>query len=127
MAATPRARARPQTGCQVGELFTLLGKPHVLDILYLLLERGGPVRFVDLQKPLGLSPNTLSERLRELVGAGLLLRTAYQEIPPRVDYALTPKALELRPIFDTIERWSTRNDLRPVPEAGPGLGVSGSR
>lgn len=117
MAPAPRGKARPQTGCQVGELFQLLGKPHVLNLLWVFHQREGPVRFVDLQKELALSPNTLSERLKELVGAGLLTRTAYNEIPPRVDYALTPKARELEDVFDAIGTWTRDHDLRPVPPA----------
>ncbi len=68
-----------------------------------VLEGGGPKRFVDLQERLKLSPNTLSERLRELGGAGLLTRTAYPEIPPRVDYEATPKARDLRDAWDQAQ------------------------
>ncbi len=98
------------------ELFRLLGKAHVLDVLHVVvLEGGGPKRFVDLQERLKLSPNTLSERLRELVGAGLLTRTAYPEIPPRVDYEATPKARDLRRVFEALDRWASSHDLGPVP------------
>ena len=74
-------------GCQIGELFRLLGEPHVLDILYVFLAESKSRRFVELQHELRLSPNTLTDRLKGLVAAGLLTRTAYNEIPPRVEYA----------------------------------------
>lgn len=108
-----------QTGCQIGDLFRLLGKTHVLDILYLFTqeERGMPRRFVEVQHRLGISPNTLSERLKELVAAGLLSRTAYNEIPPRVDYAATQKALDLDRVFVSLKDWATQHDLKPA--AGP--------
>lgn len=100
-------------GCQVTDLFRLFGKTHVLDILYLFTteDRGAPRRFVEVQHRLALSPNTLSERLKELVEAGLLTRTAYNEIPPRVDYQATKKALELDMVFDALKEWASRNDL----------------
>ena len=116
-------------GCDIGELFHLLGRVHMLDLLHLFI-RGepGPRRFVDLQHALGISPNTLSERLKALVEAGLLSRTAYNEIPPRVDYEATPKAHDLKPVFEALLDWSHRHALKPValtaqpapaPEAKP--------
>ncbi|MGB0651591.1 MAG: winged helix-turn-helix transcriptional regulator [Thermoplasmatota archaeon] len=105
-------------GCQIGELFQLLGRPHMLDITHILFrEADGPVRFVDLQKRLGLSPNTLSARLKALVEAGLVTRTAYNEIPPRVDYEATAKARDLCTVFAALHEWSSKHDLRPEPTA----------
>jgi len=102
-------------GCEVSELFRLFGKAHVLDILALFCaEDAAPRRFVDIQRRLDLSPNTLSERLKELVEAGLLSRTVYNEIPPRVDYQATAKAKDLGPVFEALHDWSERHDLRPV-------------
>ncbi|MGB1698094.1 MAG: winged helix-turn-helix transcriptional regulator, partial [Thermoplasmatota archaeon] len=53
--------------CNIGEVFEVLGKSHVLDLLYVAITREGPVRFGDWQKALKLSPNTLSSRLKLLV------------------------------------------------------------
>ena len=119
-----RARTRPggtnkacedgDVGCEIGELFHTLGKTYVLEILHMFLqEGGGPRRFVEIQTRLRMSPNTLSDRLKDLVEAGLLSRTAYNEIPPRVDYEGTPKALDLRPVFDSLRDWATRHNLSP--------------
>lgn len=102
-------------GCPVGELMRFLGKPYVLELLHVFQTSPGAHRFVDLQRRLQVAPNTLSDRLRDLVEAGLLTRTAYNEIPPRVDYASTPKAEELGPIFEAMQRWAKGNDLRPLP------------
>ncbi len=87
----------------------------MLDILHIFQSEPTPHRFVDIQERLHLSPNTLSERLRELVKAGLLTRTAYNEIPPRVDYMATEKALALAPVFESLTTWATAHDLRPIP------------
>ncbi len=98
--AKAKARSRPchdaEHGCEIAELFRVLGKTYMLDLLHIFLIEGhGPKRFVELQERLELSPNTLSDRLKELVRAGLLTRTAFNEIPPRVDYEATPKAHDL--------------------------------
>lgn len=103
-------------GCAIGDLFHILGKAHMLDILYIFLaEEPGPKRFVELQKRLQISPNTLSERLKQLVEAGLLVRTAYHEIPPRVDYEATPKARDLDVVFGSLAAWAKKHDLQPEP------------
>ncbi len=122
---TPRRTTRPDgdkacedgdASCEIGELFHTLGKTYVLEILHLFLqEGGGPRRFVELQTRLKMSPNTLSDRLKDLVEAGLLSRTAYSEIPPRVDYEGTPKALDLRPVFESLAEWADRHTLKPEP------------
>ncbi|MDE1821505.1 MAG: helix-turn-helix transcriptional regulator [Euryarchaeota archaeon] len=102
-----------------------LGKPYVLDILRIFSEEPGPHRFLDLQRRLELSPNTLTSRLRDLVGAGFLTRTAYAEIPPRVDYQGTAKTAQLEEIFEQLGEWARRNDLRPMPVAARSRRVRG--
>ncbi len=107
-------------GCQIQDLFKLLGKSHTLDILHLFVtqEPSASLRFVEVQNTLKLSPNTLSERLKELVESGLLARTAYNEIPPRVDYQATRKARDLEPVFEALIAWAKRNDLAPASPPG---------
>src|SRR5690348_14275015 len=64
-------------GC-LGDLFSLLSQSHMMQLLGVLIWRSkGPVRFVELQEALGISPNTLSARLKSLVEAGLVTRTPY--------------------------------------------------
>lgn len=117
-ARKPKARRRVpddacvSKGCEIQELFRLLGKAHVLHLLYTIDREPRAWRFVELQEEIGISPNTLSDRLKDLVDAGLLTRTAYNEIPPRVDYQATQKARELTPVFKTFMEWSRRNNLR---------------
>lgn len=107
--------APTEQGCPVGEVFDLLGRAHMLDLLHAFTAaEGGPLRFHELEDDLSISPNTLSARLKELTQAGLLERRAYREIPPRVEYETTSKAQDLCGVFDEIEAWATRHDLRPV-------------
>lgn len=112
-AAPPRDPTVP--GCQVGELFRLLSRTHMLDVLQVVTQEDGPVRFVDIQRRLGISPNTLSNRLKALLEAGLATRTVYPEVPPRVDYESTDKARALRCVFRSLNEWAAEHDLRPVP------------
>ena len=59
----------------------------------------GPTRFTNLERATKVSPRTLSERLKELAELGLIERKAYPEVPPRVEYTLTPLGKEL---LDTL-------------------------
>lgn len=105
---------RPAKSCELTDLFRLLGEPYVLDVLHVALAKPAGVRFKDFESDVGISPNTLSERLKRLVAAGLLTRHSFNEMPPRVEYKPTAKADELRPVFDGLQGWSKRNNLEPV-------------
>jgi DNA-binding HxlR family transcriptional regulator len=70
----------------------------------------GTSRFCELERSLnGISPRTLSLRLRALEEEGIVERRTFAEVPPRVEYALTAKGLALLPIVDSMrsygERW----------------------
>jgi DNA-binding HxlR family transcriptional regulator len=104
-----------EAGCPVGSLFAMLGQPHMLQVLHAFLnEESRPIRFGELERDLGLSPRTLSNRLRSLVEAGLLTRHRYSEIPPRVEYEATEKARELGQLFREMEAWASHNTLTVV-------------
>jgi DNA-binding HxlR family transcriptional regulator len=66
----------------------------------------GPCKFQDLQDSLdGVSPNTLSERLKRLMQSGIVERRLYAEHPPRAEYLLTGKGRELRPVLRALREW----------------------
>ena len=66
----------------------------------------GPRRFVELQRVLpGISTEQLRSRLNRMVADGLLTRQRYREVPPRVDYELTPRSRELLPVLAALARW----------------------
>lgn len=66
----------------------------------------GPRRFTELLDAApGLSDRVLSQRLKELEGAGIVTRAPYAEVPPRVEYELTRRGRELRPVIEEMERW----------------------
>ncbi len=86
--------------CPMGKAIHLFWRsPYVMEIFYHALHAGGTVRFKDLEAAMGVSPHTLSRRLKELVEAGLLERTAYDEMPPRVEYTVTERMRRIQPHF----------------------------
>ena len=69
----------------------------------------GPRRFVELQRVLpGISTEQLRSRLNRMVADGLLTRQRYREVPPRVDYELTPRSRELLPVLAALARWGLK-------------------
>ncbi len=70
----------------------------------------GPRRYQDLLASLNrISPNTLSERLKQLEGAGIVARRFYQQHPPRAEYLLTEKGHELRPVLEAMRDWGKKH------------------
>ena len=66
-------------------------------------------RFSTLERSLaGISPKTLSERLKSLEEADIITRTAYPEVPPRVEYTLTPMGQDLIPFIDHMREYGTK-------------------
>jgi len=66
----------------------------------------GRSRFCELERSLaGISPRTLSLRLRALEEQGIVLRSTFQEVPPRVEYALTEKGRALAPLIEDMRRY----------------------
>lgn len=66
-------------------------------------------RFSALERSLkGISPKTLSERLKSLERAGVITRTSFPEVPPRVEYALTDMGRDLIPLVDHMRDYGTR-------------------
>lgn len=69
----------------------------------------GTRRFTQLQRSLaGISPRTLSQRLRTLEEEGIIERRQYAEVPPRVEYRLTAKGRDLVPILDAMRSYGAR-------------------
>ena len=69
----------------------------------------GSRRFCELERSLeGISPRTLSLRLRALEDEGVVERQTYPEVPPRVEYALTEKGEALVPLIDDMRTYGTR-------------------
>jgi DNA-binding HxlR family transcriptional regulator len=93
--------------CSVGRAVELIGDKHTMLILRetFLRER----RFDRIQRNTGIARNILSDRLNKLVGAGILERRLYQERPPRYEYRLTPRGIDLWPILVSLMEWGRRH------------------
>ena len=90
--------------CPVATTVQLIGNKWKLLIIRNLLVR--PWRFNELQKNLdGISQKVLTDSLRSLEQDGLVTRTVYAEVPPRVEYALSDLGLSLKPILDAMQIW----------------------
>lgn len=82
----------------------MVGLKWTLLIVRQLLE--GPRRFTEIEKSLRrANPKMITARLRELEQAGLVSRTVYAEVPPRVEYALTERGRALRPVVRALREW----------------------
>ena len=91
-------------GCAVAACAEIIGAKWTALLVHDLSE--GPRRFTELEHSCaGISPRTLSERLRALEQEGIVLRRCYPESPPRVEYELTEKGEALLPIIDAMRRF----------------------
>jgi DNA-binding HxlR family transcriptional regulator len=90
--------------CPVAVTVSLVGSKWKLLIIRNLLVR--PWRFNELQKSLeGISQKVLTESLRSMEADGIITRTVYPEVPPRVEYALSELGETLRPILTSMGEW----------------------
>src|SRR5690242_18381175 len=95
--------------CPVARTLDIIGERWTILILRDLV-LAGPRRFQDLERSLaGISPNTLSARLKRLEDAGIIERRFYEQHPPRAEYLLTAKGKELRPVLGALRDWGQRH------------------
>ena len=90
--------------CPVAITVQLIGNKWKLLIMRNLLMR--PWRFNELRKSLdGVSQKVLTDSLRQMENDGVITRTVYPEVPPRVEYSLTELGRSLKPILDSMQEW----------------------
>ena len=90
--------------CPVATTVALIGSKWKLLIIRNLLQR--PWRFNELKRDLtGISQKVLTDSLRSMEEDGLITRTVYPEVPPRVEYALSDLGQTLKPILDSMVEW----------------------
>ena len=100
--------------CPVETTLTLIGDKWKVLILRDLLP--GTKRFGELKKSIGhVTQKVLTAQLREMEAAGLLTRTVYAEVPPRVEYTLTSLGYSLKPILDAMWDWGEAYKLKTSP------------
>lgn len=92
--------------CPVATTVQLIGSKWKLLIMRNLLKR--PWRFNELRRDLdGISQKVLTDSLRSMEEDGIITRTVYPEVPPRVEYALSDLGESMRPIIQAMEQWGT--------------------
>lgn len=92
--------------CPVATTVSIIGSKWKLLIMRDLLVR--PWRFNELKKDLdGISQKVLADSLRSMEEDGILTRTVYPEVPPRVEYALSELGESMRPILTAMQQWGT--------------------
>ena len=98
------AAAKELPACPVETTLTLISDKWKVLILRDLMP--GTKRFGELKKSIGsVSQKVLTAQLREMERSGLLTRTVYPEVPPRVEYTLTDLGYSLKPILDAMRNW----------------------
>jgi len=108
--------------CTIARTLDVLGDRWTLLILRDLM--AGLFRYSDiLDNCPGMSPNVLADRLKRLEADGLVERKYYRELPPRVEYTLTPRGWAVRPILLSLIEWGNEY-LSPFPTDAVGEDVS---
>ena len=93
--------------CPVATTVQLIGNKWKLLIIRNLVYNGTQ-RFGEFLKSIpGISKKVLTDDLRALESDGLVERTVYAEVPPRVEYSLSPLGKSLKPILDAMQEWGT--------------------
>lgn len=108
----PRAKlTKDFPGCPVESTLCFLDGKWKGVILFHLLE--GKLRFNELRRKLpSVTQRMLTKQLRELEDAGILSRTVFPVVPPRVDYELTAAGRSLEPVISALAAWGSKNVTR---------------
>ncbi|MBL9027708.1 MAG: helix-turn-helix transcriptional regulator [Myxococcales bacterium] len=110
---TPSAKTKPsaKTGCSVEAALVVLGGRWKAVVLFWLLR--GKRRFGELRRQLpSCSARVLTLQLRELERDGLIKRTVFAEVPPRVEYELTAFGRTVEPVLVGLKEWGERYERR---------------
>ena len=109
-------------GCSVEAAVSLIDGKWKCVILFHLME--GTARFNELRRRVpGTTQRTLTNQLREMEADGLIVRKVYAQVPPKVEYSLSPTGLSLAPVLNSLKPWGDANiglfkvQAREVPTA----------
>jgi DNA-binding HxlR family transcriptional regulator len=106
----------PELACPIAPVVDIVFSRWTTPILW-SLHTFGRQRFVELERRIqGITPKVLTQRLRQLERDGMIARTYYPEVPPRVEYEITELGGSLAPLFVHLADWADTN-LDHVDEA----------
>ena len=98
-------RRKRESTCPAEATLEVIGGRWKVPIVWHLF--AGTLRFSELRRALpGCTPKMLTQQLRELEGDGVVTRKVYAEVPPRVEYSLTPRGVSLKSVVDAMCRWT---------------------
>jgi DNA-binding HxlR family transcriptional regulator len=104
--ATGQPCLEPKVGC-IASAMEIIGNKWTALILRDLTV--GPRRFGELEKSVGnINPRTLSQRLDDLERHGIITKASYAEVPPRIEYTLTQKGIDLVPVLEAMAAWGDK-------------------
>ncbi|MEU4270983.1 helix-turn-helix domain-containing protein [Streptomyces sp. NPDC026092] len=107
--AAQAAQVGSQQACPIAPVLDIVFSRWTTPILW-TLHSFGRQRFVVLHRNIGtITAKVLTQRLRQLERDGLVVRTYYPEVPPRVEYEISELGLSLAPLFAHLADWSTAN------------------
>ena len=106
--------------CPVARTLDIIGERWTMLIVRDLIT-AGPRKFQDFEQSLrGISPNTLSARLKRLEEHGIVERRFYEQHPPRAEYVLTDKGRQFGPVLRTLLDWGRKHTAAPAAARGDG-------
>lgn len=110
--AKKKFERKDKSFCPVRTTLELIGGKWAFAIVYNLMD--GTKRFKELERSVeGISTRMLVKELKSLEKEGIILREAFAEVPPRVEYSLTEKGKELYPVLHEIRNWAVKH-VEPV-------------
>lgn len=101
--------------CPMVEFVNLISGKWAIPILYRLIITAAPIRFKELQRAVApITQKELTRQLRLFEHRGLVIREVYAEVPPRVEYEITPLGKTLKPTLDSLADWMRTYSIRLV-------------
>ena len=98
--------------CPAEKTAKLIGGRWKIVILWYLFQ--GVKRFSELQRALdGVSQKVLTQQLRDMERDGIVARTVYAQVPPKVEYSITPLGLSLKPVVEAMHQWGIEHKSSP--------------
>lgn len=108
MAKARHSRFDCTPGCAVEATVSLIGGKWKGVVLHHLLD--GTLRFGELRRRVpGVTPRMLTNQLRELEEDGLIERVVYPQVPPKVEYSLSPLGRSMAPLLQALQTWGEAN------------------
>ncbi|WP_045974172.1 winged helix-turn-helix transcriptional regulator [Vibrio neptunius] len=98
------------SSCPMVDFVSIVSGKWAIPILYRLIVTDDVIRFGELQRAIGqITQKELTKQLRAFETLGLVSRTVYPEMPPRVEYCVTDLGVTLKPTLDSLANWMTQH------------------